>query len=164
MGRTSPSDALPEEQHLTAMERLVGTRAWPDTPLLITAVDVDSGERVVWSRDSGVPLHAAVAASSAAPGHTVPITIGGHRYMDGALGGGSNTHLADGAGMLILIEPIGHMFPATQVEAGVRIGPDQAALEAFGPDIGDRSRWAHVYKSGHRQSADIADRVRPHLP
>ncbi|RBQ13828.1 patatin-like phospholipase family protein [Spongiactinospora rosea] len=158
------ADALPEEQHLTAMEHLIGTRTWPDIPLLITAVDAESGERVAWSRDSGVPLHAAVAASSAAPGYAVPITIDGHRYMDGALGGGSNARLADGAGTLILIEPIGHLLAATPVEADVRIGPDRAALEAFGPDVGDRSRWAQVYKSGHRQSAGIADRIRPHLP
>ncbi|MFP3966091.1 patatin-like phospholipase family protein [Actinomadura fulvescens] len=158
------ADALPEERHLAAMEHLVGTHTWPDTPLLVTAVDTDSGEPVVWNRDSGVPLHAAVASSSAAPGYAAPITIGGRRYMDGGLGAGSNVHLADGAGTLILIEPIGHLFPAAPIEADVRVTPDPAALEAFGPDLADRSRWAQVHKAGQRQSTDIADRIRSLLP
>ncbi|MER6583567.1 patatin-like phospholipase family protein, partial [Nonomuraea sp. NPDC001023] len=49
------ADALPEEDHLTAMRRLVGTGPWPARPLLITAVDAVSGEPVVWGGDSGVP-------------------------------------------------------------------------------------------------------------
>ncbi|MFF0868858.1 patatin-like phospholipase family protein [Nonomuraea sp. NPDC003560] len=158
------ADALPEEDHLTAMRRLVGTGSWPGRPLLITAVDAVSGEPVVWSGDSGVPLPAAVAASSAAPGHAVPITIGARRYMDGALGGGSNVHLAAGAGAIVLVEPLGHLFPGPAVERGLRILPDQAALEAFGPDLGDRSRWGRVYLEGRRQSAGLAELVGPYLP
>jgi NTE family protein len=156
------AEALPEERHLAAMERLAGTRAWPDTPLLITAVDTGSGEPVVWTRDSGVPLHAAVASSSAAPGYAAPITIGGHRYMDSAFGGGSNLHLAAGAGTVILIEPLGSMSPAAPV--AVRIVPDEAALEAFGPDVADLTRWTGAYKSGLRQSATLADQIAPLLP
>ena len=157
------ADAAPAEQHLASMERLVGADAWPQTPLLITAVDVVAGEPVVWNRDSGVPLHVAVAASSAAPGAVAPITIDGRRYIDGALGGGSNVHLAEGAGTLILIEPIGHLFPAPPVTGALRIGPDGAALEAFGPDITDRTRWAEAYKAGLRQSTDLTDQVGPFL-
>jgi NTE family protein len=169
--------ALPGERHLATMEHLVGTRAWPDTPLLITAVDIDSGEPAVWTRESGVPLPAAVASSSAAPGYAAPITIGERRYMDGAFGGGSNVHLAGGAGTVILIEPIGRMFPdasdapdapdasiASDDARELRIGPDEAALEACGPDVGDRSRWAGAYKAGLRQSADFVDRIAPLLP
>ncbi|MEW2356214.1 patatin-like phospholipase family protein [Spirillospora sp. NPDC029432] len=157
------ADAPPEERHLAAMEHLAGTRSWPDRPLLITAVDAAAGEPVVWSGEDGVPLHAAVAASSAAPGYSAPITIGGRRYLDGALGGGSNAHLAAGAGTLILIEPLGAVFPAAPVEAAVWIGPDDAALEAFGPDVGDRGRWGEVYKAGLRQSADAAGLLAPLL-
>ncbi|MFB4320728.1 patatin-like phospholipase family protein [Actinomadura sp. 21ATH] len=152
--------ALPEERHLAAMEHLAGSRSWPDRPLLITAVDVAAGEPVVWSRDDGVPLHAAVAASSAAPGYAAPVTIGGRRYMDGAFGGGSNAHLA--AGTVVLIEPLA--FPGPPVEAAVRVGPDEAALEAFGPDVGDRTRWNEVYEAGLRQSAGAAALIAPVLP
>jgi NTE family protein len=156
--------ALPQEEHLAAMEHSVGTRTWPDARLLITAVDIDSGEPVVWTRQSGVPLHAAVASSSAAPGYAEPITIDGRRYMDGAFVGGSNAHLADGADTLILIEPIGQMFASAPVKADLRVMPDEAAMEAFGPDLGDRSRWAGTYQAGLRQSADVAPKLAPLLP
>ncbi|MFC4909850.1 patatin-like phospholipase family protein [Actinomadura gamaensis] len=148
--------ALPAERHLASMEWLAGTREWPDARLLITAVDVAAGEPVVWTRDSGVPLHAAMASSSAAPGAVRPVEIGGREYIDGAFGGGSNVHLAEGAGALILIEPIAHLMPGPDGGADVRIRPDAAALEAFGPDLGDRARWNAVYKEGLRQSADVA--------
>ena len=159
------ADALPQEDHLAAMEYSVGTRTWPDAPLLITAVDIDSGEPVVWDGQSGVPLHAAVASSSAAPGYAEPITIDGRRYMDGAFGGGSNAHLANGAGTLILIEPMGQMFPAAPIQADRRVSimPDEAAREAFGPDLGDRTRWAGTYQAGLRQSADIVAELTPLL-
>ncbi|REE97673.1 NTE family protein [Thermomonospora umbrina] len=155
------ADAPPEERHLAGMEFLLGTRTWPDTALLITAVDVDGGDPVVWTREDGVPLHAAVASSSAAPGFTAPITIDGRLYMDGAFGGGSNVHLARGAGTVILIEPMGQASPEG---ADLWITPDDAAREAFGPNVGDRSRWAEVYKAGVRQSADLVDTVGSLLP
>ncbi|MFI0355679.1 hypothetical protein [Actinomadura sp. 9N407] len=106
----------------------------------------------------------AVASSSAAPGYAAPITIGGRDYMDGAFGGDSNVNLAGGAGTVILIEPIGHVFPGAPAEVELRIGPDDAALEAIGPDVGDQSRWAGAYKAGLRQSADFVDRIAPLLP
>lgn len=156
----SEANAEPQEVHVAAMERLVA-RTWPDARLLVTAVDVDRGEPVVWTRDSGVALHVAVASSSAAPGYVEPISVGERRYADGALGGGSNGHLAAGAGAVILIEPM--PFPGAPVEADVRISPDEAAREAFGPDVGDRSRWADVFKAGLRQAAAVAEGVGPVL-
>ncbi|GAB3661323.1 hypothetical protein GCM10027589_23510 [Actinocorallia lasiicapitis] len=119
---------------------------------------------MVWDRDSGVPLHIAVAASSAAPGAVAPITIDGRHHIDGAFGGGSNAHLAEGAGTLVVIEPLAHLFPAPAVTGALRIKPDEAALDAFGPDITDRNRWAEAYSAGLRQSTDVADQVGPHLP
>ncbi|MEV4257263.1 patatin-like phospholipase family protein [Spirillospora sp. NPDC049652] len=147
--------AMPGEQHMAAMEWTVGTSVWPDANLLVTAVDVEAGRPVVWTRDSGVPLHAAVASSSAAPGAVRPVEIDGREYIDGAFGGGSNVHLAAGAGTLVLIEPMGGMMPGPDGGADLRILPDAAALEAFGPDIGDRNRWSPAYQEGLRQSADL---------
>ncbi|MFB4296112.1 patatin-like phospholipase family protein [Actinomadura sp. NTSP31] len=146
--------ALPAERHRASMEFLVGTDVWPERPLLITGVDVASGEPVVWDRASGVPLSAAVAASSAAPGHARPVEVGGRLFMDGAFGGGSWPWLARDAGTVVLVEPFAHMSDGSGGD--VRIVPDEAALEAFGGDVGDVTRWSRCYRAGVRQAPEAA--------
>ncbi|QKG22202.1 patatin-like phospholipase family protein [Actinomadura verrucosospora] len=147
-------EALPAEWHRRRMEFLVGTDDWPAGRLLITAVDVASGEPVVWDRESGVPLSAAVAASSAAPGHARPVEVAGRLYMDGAFGGGSWPWLAKGAGKVVLVEPFAHLEDGAGGD--VRIVPDAAALEAFGGDVGDVARWPQCYRAGLRQAPEAA--------
>ncbi|WUH97560.1 patatin-like phospholipase family protein [Spirillospora sp. NBC_00431] len=163
------AEALPEERHRAGMRFLVGTDEWPvrrtgRPRLLVTAVEVESGEPVVWDGTGGVPLTAAVAASSAAPGFAEPVTIGGRRYMDGAFGGGSNAHLARGAGdvgagVVVLVEPLPQMSDGS--DADVRIVPDERALEAFGDNVGDMARWAPAYREGLRQAPDAARLIGP---
>ncbi|MDL4815664.1 patatin-like phospholipase family protein [Actinomadura opuntiae] len=153
-GLAMEATALPAEWHRERMRFLVGTDDWPDRPLLITGVDVASGEPVVWDRTSGVPLSAAVAASSAAPGYARPVEIGGRFYMDGAFGGGSWPWLAEGADAVVLIEPFAHMSDGSGGD--VRIVPDEAALEAFGGDVGDVTRWSRCYRAGVRQAPEAA--------
>lgn len=147
---------LPEERHRASMSFLVGTDAWPATRLLVTGVDAVSGEPVVWDASSGVPLSLAVAASSAAPGFAEPVTIGGRRYMDGAFAGRPDADLAKDAATLVVIEPLPHMRDGG---GDVRIVPDERALEAFGPNVGDRSRWSPVYREGFRQAPEAAERI-----
>ncbi|MFF0558527.1 patatin-like phospholipase family protein [Streptomyces sp. NPDC004266] len=78
------------QQALLAVRReLIGSDAWPERRLLMTAVDAVSGGPVVWDRDSGLPLAHAVAASSAFPGTAPPIAVGDRHHMDGALRGGA---------------------------------------------------------------------------
>ncbi|GAA4224983.1 patatin-like phospholipase family protein [Actinomadura meridiana] len=147
------AEALPEERHRAGMEFLVGTDAWPERRLLVTAVDVESGAPVVW--DGGVPLTAAVAASSAAPGFAEPVTVDGRRYIDGAFGGGSNAHLAARAGTVVLVEPMTAMRDAG-ARADVRIGPDERTLEVFGGTVTDVTGWTPAYREGVRQGPDAA--------
>ncbi|MFI0482413.1 patatin-like phospholipase family protein [Actinomadura sp. 9N215] len=166
------AEALPEERHRAGMQFLVGTDEWPvrrtgRPRLLITAVDVESGKPVVWDDGSGIPLTAAVAASSAAPGFAEPVTIAGRRYMDGAFGGGSNAYLAAGAnactgadadaGVVVLVEPIPQMSDGPG--ADVRIVPDERTLEAFGDNVGDMARWAPAYREGLRQAPAAAELI-----
>ncbi|MCO6003372.1 patatin-like phospholipase family protein [Actinoallomurus purpureus] len=158
------SEVGDEEAHRSRMAALTGVGDWPERELLITTVDVETGERRVWARADGAPLVAAVAASCAMPGVYPPITVNGRRYMDGALAGGSNTDLADGAGVLVLVEPLAHLFPAdvaAEVSRDVlRIVPDRATIEVFGPDLHDRAAWQASYEAGTRQAADAAERIR----
>ncbi|WP_433171719.1 patatin-like phospholipase family protein [Actinoallomurus sp. CA-150999] len=152
-----------EETHVSRMAALIGTREWPDRELLITTVDVETGERRVWDRSDGAPPATVVAASTAMPGAYPPITVNGRRYMDGALAEGSNADLADGAGVTVLVEPLAHLFPANPAAGApgvVRVVPDPAAVAAFGPDLLDRAASRASYEAGVRQAADATDRIR----
>jgi predicted acylesterase/phospholipase RssA len=55
--------------------------------LFVVATDLDSGDGTVFGRPGfqDVPISRAVQASTALPGLYKPVTIGGHRYVDGAL-------------------------------------------------------------------------------
>ncbi len=79
--------------------------SWPDRTLLVTAVDAHSGELTVFTKESGVELADAVAASCAVPGVWPPVTIGGHRYVDGGVRSGSNADLAVGCERVLVITP-----------------------------------------------------------
>ncbi|WP_158079130.1 patatin-like phospholipase family protein [Actinomadura sp. CNU-125] len=153
------AEAQDGEAHRKRMGALVGTDEWPPGRLLVTGVDVASGEPIVWDGSDGTPLTAAVAASSAAPGYARPVEIGGRRFMDGAFGGGSNVALAEGAGTVVLAEPMSLGAPA--VGADVRTAPDAEALRAFGDDLGDMDRWSDCFQAGRRQSREVAARIAP---
>jgi NTE family protein len=78
---------------------------WPERDLRIPAVDAVTGEVVIFTRDSGVRLADAVAASCAVPGIWPPASIGGHRYVDGGVCSSTNADLAAGADQILLITP-----------------------------------------------------------
>lgn len=151
-----------EHAHLAQMGLLITARQWPDCRLLITAVDADTGEPQIWDRASGAPLVSAVASSCAMPGIYPPITINGRRYIDGALRSGINADLADGARVLVIVNPLAHLFPARppQHRAAVTIAPDPATVAIFGPDLHDRAAWQPAYQAGLRQAAQVGGRVR----
>src|SRR5207302_7563847 len=118
--------------------------------LLITAVDAETGQRKVWDRGSGVALLATVASSIAFPGAFPPITIDGRRYLDGGLWSGTNADLAVNSHMLVVVEPLAHLFPreplkqeiaSADASTVVTINPDPATIDAFGPDLHDREAW-----------------------
>src|SRR6201996_537929 len=67
---------------------------WPDRPVLLPAIDALTGELVVFSRDSGVALVDAVAASCAVPGIWPPVTINSRRYIDGGISSATHADLA----------------------------------------------------------------------
>jgi NTE family protein len=78
---------------------------WPDRAVLLPAIDALSGELVVFSRDSGVALVDAVAASCAVPGIWPPVTINGRRYIDGGMRSATNADLAAGYDRILIIAP-----------------------------------------------------------
>ncbi len=78
--------------------------------LYVVAVDLDSGETVVFGRDRfrDMPVSKAVQASSALPGLYRPVRIGGRDYVDGGVNKTAHINLAihSGADLVICINPI----------------------------------------------------------
>lgn len=70
---------------------------WPETPLWITACDLDSNRRVVLSQanhDHVATLRQAVSASCAVPGVYAPVRVDGLRLVDGGVASVTNLDLA----------------------------------------------------------------------
>jgi NTE family protein len=79
--------------------------AWPDRPMMLPAVDAETGEPVIFTKDSGVALVDAVTASCAVPGIWPPVTINGRRYIDGGVRSSTNADLARGCDRILVIVP-----------------------------------------------------------
>ena len=69
---------------------------WPERPLWIPAIHLDSGHRVVFGR-VGAPeadVATAVRCSSSVPGLGSPVRVGGERYVDGGITSANHADLA----------------------------------------------------------------------
>ncbi|MFC8801331.1 patatin-like phospholipase family protein [Promicromonospora sp. NPDC057138] len=133
-----------EATRLKMHEAHLPSTQWPATDLAITAVDAESGELVVFRRDSGVRLLDAVTASCAVPGLWPPATIGDRRYIDGGIRSVANVDLAAGVDHVLVVTPQRDGSPsaygpstAEQVAdlapaKALLIGADDASIEAFG--------------------------------
>lgn len=148
----------------------INTEDWPDRDLRITAVEAESGEFTVFTRDSGVDVVRAVAASCAVPTVWPPVAIDGKHYIDGGMRSSANVDLAVGAERVIVLAPLPQaLSKATSIRAQLEkvtprewtvITPDPEALAAFGKNLLDPAKRADAARSGLRQSADLVDEVR----
>jgi NTE family protein len=165
VGRLAVSAATgTQEAAIARMRSAVGTSEWRGGPLLVTSVDAETGEAMIWDRHGTASLPEALAASTAFPGTAPPITINGRRYIDGALRAGTNADLAGHADAIIIAEPMPGVFGASGVAAGagavVRLVPDSEAIEAFGPEMTSLATWIPAYQAGLRQSLQAARLIR----
>lgn len=79
---------------------------WPERPLWICAVRLDTGARVVFGRDGDAPpasVGEAVTASCAIPGFYEPPEIGGVRFVDGGVRSLCNLDLMSRLGLDLVI-------------------------------------------------------------
>jgi NTE family protein len=141
---------------------------WPDRRLMVPAVDTASGDRVVFTRDSGVDLVDAVAASCAVPGVWPPVTIDGRRYMDGGIRSGTNADLAAGCDRVLVLTPATPSAPTLGVsltDEADALAPavvhvvygDDASMRAFGPNplaTGTRPASADAGRNVGRAAAE----------
>ncbi|UGT66983.1 patatin-like phospholipase family protein [Nocardia gipuzkoensis] len=154
------------DEHIARMGGLAGVAQWPARDLLVTAIDITTGELQVWTRDGAASLPEALASSTAVPGVFPPIPIDGHHYIDGGLRSPVNADLAAGADVVVIVEPLAHIFPriASDRELGsateISIVPDDEAIAAIGLDLFAAAALAPAYAAGVRQSADAAPRLK----
>jgi NTE family protein len=137
------ADTVAEPVRREAIVNRLPSHAWPQRVLRITAIDIATGELVVFDSDSGVELIDAVAASCAVPGAWPPVTIGARRFMDGGVGSTINLSAADDCDAVVVLIPSGEFSPSpfgdgTVAEvagfpaAKLAIFADDASLSAFG--------------------------------
>jgi NTE family protein len=146
-----------------------GDPDWPDRDLVVTAVAADTGELVRFTRDSGVDLVRAVAASCAVPLVWPPVVVGGRACVDGGLRSTTNADLAAGADRVVVLAPIPRALNrATSVAAqlervapdrSVVVSPDEAARADIGRNVLDPARRADAARAGLRQAAAEVARV-----
>lgn len=165
---------MPEEQWLAGFAETTPA-TWPPTPLLITAVDAESGEFRLFDAASGVDAFRAVAASCSVPGMAPPVTIAGRRYMDGGVRSGTSADAAAASqpDLALIIAAMGASergvgaLAARQIEretaqleaADIRVRAirfDAAAIEACGGNLMDRSRAEPTAAAGSAHAATIA--------
>jgi NTE family protein len=170
VARQAPTDAT-EADRIAVIESRLPVRDWPVARRLqVTAVDTETGGFRVFSRDSGVPLVTAVAASCAVPGVWPPVTINGRRYMDGGVRSGTNADLAAGYERVVVLAPIPRGWgpvpgAGTQVDelrkdsAVALVTPDAAALKAFGRNVLDPAARAAAARAGLAQAESLVTSV-----
>ncbi len=160
---SSPSSAR-TQWRATVAARLP-RQLWPARRMLITAVDAQTGEPVVFDRDSRVDLVDAVAASCSSG---LAYGIGDGRYIDGGYrSNADNADLATGCARVLVLSPFSGrsrtpakwgLHLATQVAElrarGSRVEtifPDSASEHMFGSNAMDRSLRAPAAQVGYDQ-------------
>lgn len=180
MRRRSGADALElaaeagEEARVRWRETVAArlpVHQWPEHTVHLTAVDAETGEPVVFDRDSGVDLVDAVAASCAGgPAYR----IGKSGYIDGGYRRSSeNADLAAGAERVLVLSPLGGRtrHPAAwrsdlaaqveELEAGgsavEKILPGGDSLTAFGDNMMSPTTRPPAARAGYAQGVRIAE-------
>jgi len=135
--------------------RLVAS-SWPAKRLLVTAVDVLTGETCVFDRSSGVELVDAVAASCAVPKIWPTVTIGGRQYMDGGVRSLTHAYLASDAERALVVSPYSR---DAQPFSGPTLRDEAAALVAQGVRVAIVEADADAIRIAGRNTLD--PEVRP---
>ncbi|GAA5187310.1 patatin-like phospholipase family protein [Rugosimonospora acidiphila] len=156
---------------LAAVDARLPVKRWPDRRVLVSAVDAETGELAVFTRESGVTLLDAVAASAAVPWIWPPVAIDGRHYIDGGTRSMANADLAAGAERVLVIRPVLEGTPqlwgsldaelATlgRVDAHV-INADQASIDAFGSNLLSPAARAAAARAGRAVGAASAVAVK----
>jgi NTE family protein len=115
---------------------------WPDRPMIVTALDAQTGELAAFDRDSGVDLVDAVTASTALPGLVPTVSINGRRYIDGGVRSPDNADLAAGYANVVVLSPLGGRSHGPGK-------PGRSPAQAGQPRRGDHTGRRFPSRNGH---------------
>lgn len=137
---TISADAIGERINL-----LYGEAPWPDSQIWICAVDLDSGDRVVFGRDNhDLSIGVAVQASSAIPGFFRPVVHDGKRYVDGGVHSPTNADLVAGLELdiVVIVSPMSatsdrqsSSLPTARPLHGMRLAREVKRIRASGTEV-----------------------------
>jgi NTE family protein len=163
------AETVPEAVRREVVAARLPVHQWPEHPLVLTAVDAETGAFLTFTRDSGVDLVDAVAASCAVPGVWPPVTIGGHRYVDGGVRSFTNADVAAGHDRVLIAIPLALMDEQRAVldEELARLAPgramvaeaDEASVAAIGANPLDPAARGPAAKAGRAQATALAAAV-----
>jgi NTE family protein len=168
---------MSEDAFVSIYTSIFPDRGWTQIPFECVAVDAHDGSTRIFSKVSGVGLARAVASSCAVPGIFPPVTIDGHRYIDGGMRSLTNADLAKGYRVVIVVD---FNDPSRRSEIGKSFGaladrelkilrdsgstveyvaPDAATLAAFGPNRQDPTRRKAAFAAGSKQGRIEAQKL-----
>ncbi len=150
----------------------LGVDDWPEGDALrFTAIDADTGEIVVLDRHSGLSITEAASASGAVPGIWPMVSAAGRKWIDGGMVTTTNVQLGEGYERVLVVAPSPDSmsgFDSVDEAADklrssgssvVVITPDEATMEAIGPNVFDVTRRGASaeagYAQGLRRAADV---------
>jgi NTE family protein len=157
------------EQRLEVIRSRLSSTEWPARDLQVTVVDAQSGEFRVLTRDDGVPLVDAVAASCAVPGVYAPIPIEDRIYIDGGFRSTANADLAAGCAKIVVLAPLPRSVgpikgPQQQLDEldarSIVVAPDPASRAAIGGNVLDPRARRGAAQAGRLQAAVVLEQVR----
>ena len=161
---------MPEAERRAIIERRLLNRSWPETRLVIAAVDAETGEARNFDRDSGVSLLDAVAASCAVPLVWPPISIEGRRYIDGGVRSPANADLASGCERVVVLAPVAMALRRSgRIDSqlaslgphvrSIVVSPDANARNAIGRNVLDPAHRVASALASYAQAAGVAAAV-----
>ena len=171
LDREAASDGSWQAQWRATVASRLPSQRWPQRAVRITAVDAQTGEGVVFDRDSGVDLADAVAASCSSG---LPYRIGDDRYIDGGYrSNAENADLAAGCARVLVLSPLGGRT-LTPPEWGLQLArqvdelrargskvetilPDGSSEHMFGANAMDLSLRPAAARAGHEQGKALAE-------
>lgn len=146
MGRVARDAETMSESRWLEQFRFFAGIDWP-AGFCCTAVDIEDGSFRLWDGEAGVDAQSAVASSCAIPGVFPPVTIAGHRWMDGGVRDWLNADAATGHDLVLIVSCSLLDVPETSAIAGLE--PVVAASRRYIDELSRAGARVEIVVPGH---------------